>query len=131
MAYDISNHKRLRPKKVSTFGQTKSRLKKVSDTNKAKATEEDLAYMDYLNENRDNFSCVVCASGPVEFHHIKRDSTDKKDHKRLWPLCREHHTGSAGFSAHGTPKKWREEYPMAVQNAIADKMYNNYLEVIK
>lgn len=119
---------RLRPKKVSTFGTKKSKLKKVSSTNKAKATKEDLDYMDWLHSSKCSFVCIVCESPNVEFHHVKRDSTSKKDHKRLIPLCQQHHTLSDKLSAHGTPKKWRETYSMELQYIIADKIYKNYLE---
>jgi len=84
--------------------------------------------MDWLHQNKDSFICFVCGSNIVEFHHVKRDSTDKKDHKRLMPLCQEHHTLSAELSAHGTPKKWRETYSMEFQHRLADKIYKKYLE---
>lgn len=121
MAYSISHHKRLKPKKESTFGSKKTIMKV-----KAKVTKKDLDYLDWLHTQ--SFECIVCGSGLVEWHHVKRDSTDVKDHKRLIPLCQKHHVLSDELSAHGTPKKFRETYPMGYQHKIADKIYSGYLK---
>jgi len=122
MYYDISHHTRLVPKKESLFGKVKAVLKP-----KAKVSKEDRKYLSWLQLQ--GFSCIVCESYDVEMHHVKRDSTDKKNHKRLIPLCKEHHTMSAEFSVHGTPKKFRETYPMEFQYKLADKIYKEYKNV--
>ena len=124
MSWDISHHERLKPKKESTF-KKKSVMKK-----KAKVVKKDLDYLDWLHEEN-CFTCMVCKSSNVEFHHVKRDSTDKKDHKRLIPLCQNHHTISRELSAHSNPKKFREVYPMEFQYILADKIYKQYMESIK
>jgi hypothetical protein len=121
MSWSIAHHKKLRTKKESTFGKKKTILKL-----KAKVPKKDLDYMGWLRNHKYLFVCMVCDSKNVEFHHVKRDSTDKKNHKRLIPLCQNHHTVSNELSAHGTPKKFREFYPMDYQNKIADKIHNRY-----
>lgn len=109
MSYSIKHHSRLNPKKESTFGRKKSILKK-----KANVDQQDLKYLDWLNKNVHGLTCLVCKSPNIEWHHVKRDSTCKKDHKRLIPLCYLHHRVSVEFSAHGTTKLFRETYPMDV-----------------
>ena len=128
MAYSISHHERLSPKKQSLFSKKPFKGKKRNRKGNTKVTKDDLNYMNWLHLNKFRFNCVVCESSNVEFHHVKRDSTDKKNHKRLIPLCQNHHTLSAELSAHGTPKKWREIYPMEFQCILADKIYSNYKE---
>ena len=121
--YSIDHHKRLNKKKAAVFGKKKSVFKK-----KAKVLSDDRDYLSWLKDNDVVKSqCFVCGSDNVQFHHIKRDSTDKKDHKRVIPLCSKHHTGWE-LSPHGTPARWREVYPMQVQYDFADGIYKMYLE---
>lgn len=122
------NHNRIKPKKESTFG-VKKPFKGKSKNRKGNTsiTKEDLDYLNWLDRHRSGFTCLVCGFGRVEFHHVKRDSTDRKNHKRLIPLCQNHHTLSDKLSAHGTPRKWRQTYSMEFQNQLADRIYNNYL----
>lgn len=95
---------------------------------KPKITKEEKAYLEYLNRNRHTYKCFVCgAMSNIEFHHVKLKSTDKKNHKRLIPLCVRHHHGRE-LSPHGTPKKWRETYTMKEQNEYAENMYYKYVE---
>ena len=128
MAYDISHHNRLKDKPVSTFGKKPFKGKSKNRKGNTKVTKLELNYLSWLNDNRDRFTCIVCECHGVEFHHVKRDSTDKKNHKRLLPLCEKHHKSSLDFSAHGTPKKFRATYPMEFQYIMADEIYNNYLK---
>jgi len=61
---------------------------------------------------------------------LKLNSSDKKNHKRLIPLCGvEHHRLGQTLSAHGTPKKWRETFSMEMQNEFADKIYKEYKDM--
>ena len=113
---------RLKPKKESMFKKTK-RILKV----KAKVSMRDLAYLDWFKKQE--FGCYVCNNKHTESHHVKRDSTDKKDHTRLLPLCREHHHGQE-LSPHGTAKQWREIYPMETQHEEAKAIYTKYLKSI-
>lgn len=70
--------------------------------------------------------CMVCGYRHIEAHHIKENSTDLKDDRYLLPLCSEHHKYSTELSPHGSPKKWRETYPIAKQRMIAEQYYNQY-----
>jgi len=119
--YSISHHKRLNPKKDAVFGKKKHILKK-----KVKASSGDLSYLSWLQDLAR--PCIVCGNYSVEWHHVKRDSTDKKDHERLIPLCRDHHTESKELSAHGTPILFRETYSMDYQYSYADRLYKIYLK---
>lgn len=121
MSFSISHHSRLNPKKDAVFGKKKSILKKV-----AKVSQEDLDYLSWVRSL--SRPCIVCGSLLVQWHHVKRDSTCKKDHKRLLPLCEEHHTESKELSAHGTPVLFRDVYSMEYQYAYADKLYEFYLK---
>ena len=74
--------------------------------------------------------CFVCGiSCGIEMHHIKRSSSDYRDDSKVIPLCHEHHLGVT-FSAHGTPKKWREIYPISVQLEYAEKLYKDYKDMV-
>jgi hypothetical protein len=85
--------------------------------------DSELSYIQWLRNQQ--LQCLICGSNEVELHHIKRSSTDKKNHKQLLPLCREHHTGSS-ISPHGAKKQFFEIYPFESQVIIADKLYENY-----
>ena len=111
--------------------QTKSnRLKpKASMKNKCKINDEDKRYLEYLQHQI--LGCMVCKTSlGVEYHHVKEHSTDRKDHKRLIPLCYYHHRTSNDLSAHGTPKKFKKLYSMEAQYELADSIYNRYLSEI-
>jgi len=133
-----------------TFGKTKSKplnrsgslkpsskpLKKKSDKNLA--TPEEKEFMDWIREDSQylRYPCFVCGkhnpNDPIKWHHVKLYSSDKKNHKRLIPLCDvEHHRLGKEISPHGTPKKWRETYSMEEQNAFADKVWNDFQEYKK
>ena len=100
---------------------------KPSTKNKKSITDEDKKYLEWLQEQA--YPCFVCGGyNGIEWHHVKEFSSDKKNHKRLIPLCGvEHHRLGQVLSPHGTPKKWREIYSMEVQNECADSIYNDYL----
>ena len=140
------NDGRLNPKKEKTFGVKKpfkgldknrkgnkkaTRLKpKYSAKNKKLFTAEDGLYLEWLQST--SYHCLVCGgSNGIEWHHVKRDSADKKNHSRLIPLCGvEHHRLGTKLSAHGTPKKFREAYPVEVQLEVAKSIYEDYLSSI-
>jgi len=116
-------------KKDSALGRTinSKRIKpKPNSKNPKIITAEDKKYLEYLKET--NYGCFVCGkTDSIEWHHVKLYSSDKKDHKRLIPLCgEEHHRTGKELSPHGTPTKWRETYSMKVQNAFADEVYKKY-----
>lgn len=72
--------------------------------------------------------CFICGGFcGIELHHIKEFSSDKKNDKRVIPLCGEscHRIGKI-MSAHGTPVKFRLEYPIKMQVHYADTMYSIY-----
>lgn len=110
--------------------QTKSnRLRpKPSMKNNRKVSGEDKAYLEYLQTT--SYTCMVCGTGMnIEWHHVKRDSSDKKDHTSLIPLCYMHHRLSDKISAHGTPKLFRQTYPVDAQRVLARKIYDEYLSL--
>ena len=135
---------RLKPKKEATFGKKpytgknrnrtgrtikSERIKPVYDgSNESGVSLEDREYLSWLQLQA--YPCFVCGGfNGIEWHHIKLYSSDKKNHKRLIPLCGvEHHRTGQTLSAHGTPKKWRETFSMQVQYAAADKIYADYVE---
>ena len=111
--------------------QTKrNRLRpKPNSKNKPKITDEDKAYLEWLQLQ--TFSCMVCGTTyGIEMHHVRRDSVSERSNKRLIPLCYYHHRTSTELSAHGTPSLFRKKYPMEVQYKLADKIYNEYLQTI-
>jgi hypothetical protein len=119
---------RLKPKKVSTFGKCpmKGRIKKTAVKNRA--TTDELEYLTWFSIK--DLECFACGTlKGVKGHHIKENSCDKKQHFKILPLCEIHHTGTE-LSPHGTPKKFRQTYPMKVQNDYADKIRVKYLKEI-
>ena len=120
-----------KPKDNLKFGLRRSRgsfgKKSYKWNNKGRqriTTDKELSYIQWSKSQE--MSCFVCGRFADDRHHVKFKSTDKKNHKRLLPLCREHHTGSE-LSPHGTPRLWREFFPMAVQNDFADKLYAKWI----
>ncbi|MCF6330981.1 MAG: hypothetical protein L3I99_05480 [Sulfurimonas sp.] len=107
------NHKRLRPK--------------ICQKNKKSITQGDKDYLAWLQTQ--DYPCFVCKKyNKIEWHHVKEYSSDKKNHKRLMPLCGEEcHRNGLTLSAHGTPKRFKEIFPMSVQNDYADTIYNLYI----
>ena len=102
---------------------THNRLRpKPSQKNKPKITQRERDYLNWLQGQ--SFSCMVCGTADgIEMHHVKEHSNNKKNHRKLLPLCYHHHRLSNDLSAHGTPTKFRELYPMEFQNELADKIY--------
>ncbi len=116
--------KKVKEKKVSTFGKKKSCLKKKSVKNQISKDEKD--YLDWLQNQ--SYGCFVCGQqNGIEWHHVKKFSSDKKNHFRLIPLCFMHHRISNELSAHGTPRKFRDLYPLDIQNIFANNIYIAYL----
>ena len=98
---------------------------KVKKVSKNKPTSHEQSYLNWLQEQ--THKCILCDTAEnIEMHHVKLKSTDKKNHKRLIPLCNQHHKGKV-LSPHGTPVKWRQHVPMEAQNKIADELYNIFL----
>lgn len=69
------------------------------------------------------FGCMVCANPQIEAHHVKEHSSDNRDDRYILPLCEYHHRYSELMSPHGSPKIWRETYPIDVQKSIATKLF--------
>lgn len=93
------------------------RLKPKPDKNK-----------DYLAWfHQQGFKCLVCDDRNIEAHHVKEHSNDAKDDTLLLPLCPLHHRLSLELSPHGAPNKWREKYPIMIQNMIAKSYYLDYI----
>ncbi len=126
MAYTnkFPDHNRIKgDKPKSTFGAKKSVIKK-----KATASTEDRAYLNWLHKPQQmkDYTCMVCKAPIQDWHHVKLHSTDKKNHKKLIPLCKQHHTDGSP-SPHKTPVLWREKFSMELQNKIADDIYLAFL----
>ena len=117
-----------KPSKGS-FGKKRSFIKKRSDKNII--SKEDRDYLDWLQLQ--DIPCFVCGkinpSDPIEWHHVKLRSSDKKDHTKLIPLCGSlHHRLGKQLSPHGSPKNWRETFTIEFQYAFATDIYNSYLK---
>ena len=113
--------KKVKKKKVSTFGK-KNILKKKSQN----LSKDEKDYLDWLQNQ--SYGCFVCGQqNGIEWHHVKKFSSDKKNHFRLIPLCFMHHRISNELSAHGTPRKFRDLYPLDIQNIFANNIYIAYL----
>lgn len=146
------NHGRIKPKKESTFGKVKKpfkgkkrnrkgntkssfldlpvkRLKpKYSSKNVKVVDVEGLKYLHILKGM--DLPCFACgAYGSIELHHIKECSSDKKVHTEVLPLCGDkcHRLGTE-LSAHGTPKKFREVFPIELQREFAKELYKKVME---
>lgn len=52
--------------------------------------------------------CVVCGAVPVELHHCVNNTKRHRDHYRVIPLCKSHHTGV--FSIHMARKSFRAQF---------------------
>lgn len=100
------------------FGKKKTRINKKSK--KSLASNEDREYLQASKEQE--LSCWVCGCFAHDRHHVKEFSSDKKNHKQVLPLCKEHHIGKE-LSPHGTPRKWREKFPIEFQRQEADRYY--------
>jgi len=109
--------------KVSTFGKKKSCLKKRSAKNKI--SKEEKEYLDWLQNQ--SFSCFVCGKqNGIEWHHVKKFSSDKKNHFRLIPLCGGEHHRLGKLSPHGNAKLWRETYSYEEQMEFAYDIYMKF-----
>lgn len=120
---------RIKPKKESTFGKVKKPFKGSNRNrkgSKSNTTSEELDYLHWLQLQ--NYPCFVCGChNGIEWHHVKLYSSDKKNHKRLIPLCGEEHHRLGKLSPHGSPKLWRETFSLDVQNVAAEKIYDDYV----
>ena len=87
---------------------------------------KDKKYLAWLR-NSDQ-TCFVCGSYMgLEAHHMKENSTSKRTDEKVLVLCTEHHVGTE-FSPHGTPRKFREKYPIDYQERVAARKYLEYKE---
>jgi hypothetical protein len=133
---------RLKPKKISMFGKKRTKLKSKSDENKNRLRDkptsknkksisnEDKEYLEWLQTQ--SYCCFVCGErNGIEWHHVKLNSSDKKNHKRLIPLCGVEHHRLGNISPHGNPKRWREHFSMRLQENYADNIYETYLNIKK
>ncbi len=110
-----------RPSKGS-FSKKKSRMKVKRVTN-----DSELEYLNWA-KNQD-LRCMVCGSGDFQLHHLKRSSSDKKNHFMVIPLCLEHHIGKE-MSPHGAKKIFFEVYSWEWQVRYSKNLHKNYKETI-
>ena len=87
--------------------------------------KRDKKYLDWFA--RQNFTCCICSDTPAFGHHVKEFSSDLKNDHLMLPLCLSCHTGNK-FSAHGTPRLFRQEYNIIDQKFDAIKYYEKYLD---
>jgi len=85
---------------------------------------------DYLQWVHNTQKCLVCGSGNIEAHHIKHHSIKGRDDRYIIPLCPFCHRGST-LSPHGTPKAFKERYPIAAQVQLAYQMYEKYANTLE
>lgn len=115
-------------KKVSTFGKKNSCLKKKSK--KSLLTKDEQDYLTWL-QVRENSVCFVCGkrnfNDDLEWHHVKKSSSDKKNHFRLIPLCGHLHHRNGDLSPHGNAKRWRETFSLEMQLIYAAEIHLEYL----
>ena len=85
---------------------------------------KDSAFLSWMHSQ--GYGCIVCNNPQIELHHVKEHSSDVKNDHEVLTLCEFHHKYSNYLSPHGSPKKWREVYPIEVQRAMAQKYYEEY-----
>lgn len=85
--------KKVKEKKVSTFGKKRSCLKKRSKKTKVEKEELSNDYYDYLHNSGQK--CAICGSNLIEIHHITDIKRIPDEPRRVWnrviTLCPEHH----------------------------------------
>lgn len=92
-----------------------------------KITSQDKKYLSWLHNQE--MACIVCGTYEnIEFHHMKLNSSMTKNHKKILPLCVDHHRFNTSMSPHSAPRKFREQYPIEAQEQIANRIYDNFLE---
>ena len=103
-----------------------NKKKKVKKVSKSKPTPDEQLYLDWLQEQ--DVQCFSCGEQKqIKWHHIKLNSSSKKNHKQLIPLCEITCHTLGKFSAHGNPVWFRDTFPMSVQEEEADKFYKEFL----
>ena len=117
--------KKVKKKKVSTFGK-KNILKKKSQN----LSKDEKDFLNWL-QTRENTVCFVCGKNDfydkIEWHHVKNSSSDKKNHFRLIPLCGSKHHKNGELSPHGGARKFRETFTYEEQLFYAAKIHLEYL----
>ena len=87
---------------------------------------KDKAFLSWMHSQ--GFGCIVCGNPQIELHHVKEHSSEVKNDHEVLPLCEFHHKYSDYISPHGSPKKWREVYPIEFQKQMAKVYYERYLD---
>lgn len=100
--------------------------KKFNHSKLKPQVHKDKSYLEWLHNSL--IPCFVCGSQQrLEAHHVKRDSSDKRDDDKVLMLCYNHHHGLE-LSPHGTPNEFRDIYPIQYQLKIAKLQYKRYLK---
>ena len=114
---------------LSKKDQTKKKCRlrpKPSAKNAPKITQEERDYLEWMKAQA--LPCFVCSGlGDIVLHHIKLNSTDKKRHFFVLPMCVNCHAESMELSAHKTPVKFRAKYPIEIQEIQATMYYKTWL----
>lgn len=90
--------KKVKEKKVSSFGKKRSSIKPRSKKNKVEKVQLSNDYYHYLHSSYQK--CVVCGSSFIEIHHITDIKRIPDEPRRVWnrviTLCPEHHKNGIG-----------------------------------
>ena len=117
-----------KPTKKEKTAKIASRKQRIDNSSRLKPKiKRDFKFMKWLIEEHQP-RCFACGGFcGIELHHVKRVSSDPKDDHCVIPLCGDscHRLGNI-MSAHGTPVKFRTEYPIEIQKKFADSLYQIY-----
>lgn len=126
MAYRnlFPHHGRIKGEKPkSTFGKRKAFKKKRT------TTDHELEYLNWCKSL--DLRCVICDKKPTELHHVidmHRIDGKTRDHKRVIPLCIEHHR--IGKDAiHRVSREYFYENIMTLDEILtrASSLYDNFI----
>lgn len=101
---------------------------KDQQTKKNKASKITQHERDYLEWLQHLYTfCYRCGeANGIEWHHCKENSTDKKVHTELIPLCGIECHRLGKYSVHGNPVWFREHFPIKEQREFARSIYKRF-----
>ena len=123
--------KKVKEKKVSTFGKKKSCLEKKSKKVSLEKVELSNDYYEYLHNS--NQKCVICGDISIEIHHITDIKRLLNEPRRAWnrvvTLCPAHHKNSKD-GIHILSKEEFYSRVMSFEKLIENsaRLYKEYLE---
>ena len=123
--------KKVKEKKVSTFGKKRSCSKKRSKKVSLEKVELSNDYYEYLHNS--NQKCVICGDISIEIHHITDIKRLPIEPRRYWnrvvTLCPSHHKNSKD-GIHILSKEEFYNKVMSFEKLIENsaRLYEEYLE---